>query len=846
MTEKENMPKQCHFCGKEQKASVYYQCKNCKVSVYCNEHCQVKHLKEHKVLCHALQLLSEPISEFEENDVTRENNFVSHITPKQRLKLASLVGKRCVIKCYLNGRECQALWDTGAQVSVISKEYIDRNLPQSKLKDISELINCELKLTAANGTQIPYLGWTEIDFTTTNKENLIVPFLVVKESIGLPLIGYNVIEELVTNNISCDDLKRTFSALSPSDITALVDIIRTNSESELCAVKSNKRSHVIPRGKTTQITCHINHGPIECNTPVLFEPNEQQTSGLGISERLLTIKPGYSSKIKVEISNDSKHDIILPGRSLLGQIQLIQSLTPLEVKLKEYRSNRDSTSLNANANVHSINSGNEEQIPDHIRHVDLSTLNKDQKQSVLKLLSEEQDVFSKDDDDIGSVQELNMDIQLIDNVPVQKNYVAVPRPLYPEVKAYIEDLLNKNFIRKSKSSYSSPVVCVRKKDHSLRLCIDYRALNAKTVPDRHPIPRIQESLDNLGGNIWFSVLDQGKAYHQGYINKSSQHLTAFITPWGLYEWVRIPFGLRNAPGAFQRFVENCLGDLRDEICIPYLDDIIVFSSTFEGHVNNLRKVFQRLKEHGVKLKPRKCKMFKKEVNFLGRIVSAEGYRLDPTSTKPILELQKCTPVNVGDVRKLLDLLGYYRRYIENFSRIAKPMYDLLSVDQTSSNTPQTGRPKLSSNLPIVWTEQHQHILNTLIEKLVSPPILAYPNFTEPFVLHTDASNTGLGAVLYQRQNGILKVIAYGSQTLTPAERNYHLHSGKLEFLALKWAICDQFRDYLYYAPSFVVYTDNNPLTYILSSARLNATGLRWVSELADFNFNFTGIPWHNR
>ena len=204
----------------------------------------------------------------------------------------------------------------------------------------------------------------------------------------------------------------------------------------------------------------------------------------------------------------------------------------------------------------------------------------------------------------------------------------------------------------------------------------------------------------------------------------------------------------------------------------------------------------------------------------------------------IAALKETKPQTVGALRKLLSFISYYRNYIRDFSRLAKPLYDLLSAKRPQEHPKFKSPPlkgPLSSNYKIAWNEKHQERLDFLIDRLMQPGVMAYPEFEQPFVLHTDASGEGLGAVLYQEQGGKLRVVGYGSRTLTPAERNYHLHSGKLEFLALKWAITDKFRDYLFYAPSFVVFTDNNPLTYVMSSAKLNATGHRWVAELADYN-----------
>ncbi|MEW8546336.1 MAG: RNase H-like domain-containing protein, partial [Candidatus Thiodiazotropha sp.] len=339
------------------------------------------------------------------------------------------------------------------------------------------------------------------------------------------------------------------------------------------------------------------------------------------------------------------------------------------------------------------------------------------------------------------------------------------------------------------------------------------------------------------------MLDQGKAYHQGFIAEECKQYTAFVTPWGLYEWNRIPFGLSGAVGTFQQFMNDCLEDLRDKICLPYLDDLLVFSPSFELHLEHVRLVLQRLKLKGIKLKPSKCELFRNQVRYLGHLVTSEGHCIDPKDKEAVLHLKEKNPGTVGEVRKLMGFIGYFRTYISDFSRRAAPIYDLLQKKEETSKPKKRGRARkikngqLPSNQKVEWTGKHQEILEELIDCLVQSPVMVYPKFDTPFSLHIDASHQGLGAVLYQRQDsGKQGVVAFASRTLTPAEKNYHMHSGKLEFLALKWAISDRFRDYLLNAKEFSVYSDSNPLQYIFTCPKLDATRLRWVSELACFNF----------
>ena len=290
--------------------------------------------------------------------------------------------------------------------------------------------------------------------------------------------------------------------------------------------------------------------------------------------------------------------------------------------------------------------------------------------------------------------------------------------------------------------------------------------------------------------------------------------------------MRIPFGLMNAPANFQRYMENVITDLRGKCAIPY--DVIVHSESFSEHVDHLGQVLQRLQKHGLKLKAEKCELFGCEVKFLGRIVSQDGYRMKDKNIRAVNALKDVKPKDVSEVRQVLGLLGYHRRHIHDFSRLAKPITDLLIKTKTDVKDPKKAK--------VFWTEICQKALTKLIGMITSAPILAYADFTREFILHTDASTKGLGAILYQKDDtGDMKVIGYASRTL--AESNYH--PTKLEFLALKWSVTEEFRDYLAYSDNFHVYTDNNPLVFLMKATKLNAFAERWVSELAEYHFQIS-------
>ena len=269
-------------------------------------------------------------------------------------------------------------------------------------------------------------------------------------------------------------------------------------------------------------------------------------------------------------------------------------------------------------------------------------------------------------------------------------------------------------------------------------------------------------------------------------------------------------------------MESCLGDMHLKWVIIYLDDIIIFSKTPKEHIQRLRGVFQKLHEVGLKLKPKKWEFFKTRISYLGHIVSQSGIECDPKKIEDIKSWKR--PTTVHDVRSFLGFTNYYNRFIHKYAQMANPLNKLIS-----------GENATKKHKKVEWDEKCDEAFIALKEQCCNPPILAYADYGKPFKLHTDASGLGLGAILYQTQEeGTDRVIAYASRTLSKSEKNYPAY--KLEFLALKWSVCDRFHEYLY-GGRFEVFTNNNPLTYILTTAKLDATGQRWVANIANYTFS---------
>jgi hypothetical protein len=384
-----------------------------------------------------------------------------------------------------------------------------------------------------------------------------------------------------------------------------------------------------------------------------------------------------------------------------------------------------------------------------------------------------------------------------------------------EMMSQLQELLEKGFIRPSSSPWGAPVLFVKKKDGTMRMCIDYRELNKVTVKNKYPLPRIDDLFDQLQGAGCFSKIDLRSGYHQVRVKEDDFPKTAFRTRYGHYEFLVMPFGLTNAPAVFMDLMNRVCRAFLDKSVIVFIDDILIYSKNEKEHEQHLRDVLEVLRREKLYAKFSKCEFWLQEVQFLGHVVSKDGVKVDPAKIEAMMSWEP--PTNPTEIRSFLGLAGYYRRFIQDFSKIA------------SSLTALTKK-----NVKFLWTEKQEQAFRTLQKKLCEAPILSLPEGSEDFVVYSDASKMGLGCVLMQRG----KVIAYASRQLKEHEKNYPTHD--LELAAVVFAL-KIWRHYLY-GTKCTLFTDHKSLKYIFDQKELNMRQRRWLELLKDYDCDLLYHP----
>ncbi|KAJ0433607.1 putative nucleotidyltransferase, Ribonuclease H [Helianthus annuus] len=400
----------------------------------------------------------------------------------------------------------------------------------------------------------------------------------------------------------------------------------------------------------------------------------------------------------------------------------------------------------------------------------------------------------------------------IDIIPGAAPIARAPYRLAPtemkELRTRLDDLLAKGFIRPSSSPWGAPILFVKKEDGSMRLCIDYRELNKVTIKNRYPLPRIDDLFDQLQGASYFSKIDLRSGYHQLKVKDEDVHKTAFRTRYGHYEFQVMAFGLTNALAAFMDLMNRVCKPYLDKFVIVFIDDILIYSKNQADHEKHLRCILKLLQQEKLYAKFSKCEFWLREVQFLGHVVSEHGIQVDPAKVEAVMNWQE--PKTPTEIRSFLGLAGYYRRFIENFSRIAAPLTLLTR-----------------KNSKFDWGPKQQESFDILKQKLSNAPVLTLPEGIDEFVVYCDASHTGMGCVLMQKG----KVIAYASRQLKVHEKNYTTHD--LELGAVVFAL-KLWRHYLY-GTKCVIYSDHKSLQHLFNQKDLNIRQRRWMETLNDYD-----------
>lgn len=674
----------------------------------------------------------------------------------------------------MDGKPCRLTVDTGAEKTLVRPELLDaEQLPDAPQRLCGVTGHC----VALKGPVLARVG-------------------VGGAEVRLPVYAADLEEECLlgfdclAQSGACIDFRRKVMRVHGQEVPLLPEVG--------CAeVVTAERLHLAPRTER-RVQCRLSramHG-----AEGIVEPSDSLhlTDGVTVGRSLVGAGEELVTVLLANFSDEARQ---LPAGAKLGTCEEVE------------RAEQPSTSAPTPAGG---------ALPDFLEDLALrssSNLTEAQAEKVRHTLTRYSDVFSRGDLDLGRTSLVKHSINTGTSAPIK----CPPRRIAParreEMQRTVNDLAAQGVIELSDSPWSSAVVLVKKKDGTQRFCVDYRALNDRTVKDSYPLPRIDDTLDALVGARWFSTLDLKSGYHQVEMAEEDKPKTAFSFGQGLWQFNVMPFGLCNAPGCFERLMERVLDGLQWKTALIYLDDVIVYGSTFEEEHGRLEEVLQRLRKANLKLSPKKCSLFQYEVPFLGHVVSKDGVRTDPQKVAAVADWPR--PANVAEVRSYLGLCTYYRRFVQDFATIAAPLNRLTR-----------------KGVPFEWNEACQAAFDGLKRAMVEAPVLPYPDPKLPYLLDTDASAEGIGAVLSQVKDGREHVVAYYSAKFSRPERNYCVT--RKELLAIVKSL-EHFHPYLYGA-EFTVRTDHAALQWLKTLKAPEGQLARWLGRLEQFNYRIVHRP----
>jgi hypothetical protein len=687
---------------------------------------------------------------------------------------------------YLGSTAAHLLVDSGAQVTMISKEIYDSLAPSYR----PPLTSCKHPINAANGGQITTYG--QATFSISIAKHSFSVEIVVADMGGLPgVLGMDFLSQndavlhCRTGKMEIGNRVIKCNGRHPEEggQVALTEAVK------------------LPPGHVCFVTVTITRWGGSQRLYDVIEPISEVCNQDGILMPRGVIKRSCNS-CTLQLTNIGGNERVLPGGLLLAYLDPVDSV--------HSRPKYAEPMTVASAGVERAL-----QLPDHLKPlVDSAVdLNEAQQNSVSNLLMDFQHCFEGGDYGLGKTTLVKHKIETGDHAPIK----IPPRRLgWAQRRALNEEvdkMLEKGVIEPSDSPWSSPPVLVKKKDGTFRFCVDYRKINSISRRDAFPLPRIDDCLDCLAGSKWFCTLDLSAGYWQIAMEDQDRPKTAFSTPRGHYQFKVLPFGVCNGPATLERLMELVLRGLSNEDCLCYMDDVVLSGSTFEQTMTTLKDVLNRLSAAGLRLKPSKCELFRTEVAFLGHLVGREGVRPDPRKIEVISNWP--VPVNLSELRSFLGFASYYRKYIPNFSHKATSLNSLTQ-----------------KGVPYVWTAQCQGAFETLRNALISAPILALPREGCQVILDTDASDTSIGGVLSQIIDGQEKVIAYASKTLSTSQRRYCTTFKEL-LAVVKMAKI--FRPYLYGQPHVIVRTDHKALVWLQRFRNAEGMLARWLASLSEYD-----------